>query len=178
MLAGLAVFSGLAPAIGHAQAVTLNDLRGDWSKQGQAAVYLTITDSTYTVPVLTARWHLTGDTLVTDTLLRSTTRNTPADLRRVIKLQGNQMTLTDPANGQSRVYVRSGTPSAAPAPASGPVDTAPVKKTDCNTLLSGLFAQAQKEAAARKQAAPGDSTPVAITAPIPSLDALKCVMGR
>src|SRR5207244_2491772 len=77
------------PARSFAQAVTPATLAGGWAKKGQTQVYLTFkTDSTLAIPVLSARWHLAGDTLVIDTILRTTQKVDKEDLRRVVTLKG------------------------------------------------------------------------------------------
>jgi hypothetical protein len=106
------------PARSLAQAVTPTALAGTWAKKGQSQPYLTIkTDSTLSVPALTARWHLAGDTLVVDTILRSTQKVNPEDLRRVVTLNGKELTLTEVTGSKTaRVYVRADSAAAAPAP--------------------------------------------------------------
>jgi hypothetical protein len=106
------------PARSHAQAVTPDALAGGWAKKGQTQVYLTVKKDTLSVPALTARWHLAGDTLVVDTILRSSQRVTPASLRRTVTLNGNELTLTEVTGAKTaRVYVRAGADSAGAAPA-------------------------------------------------------------
>ena len=108
-----------APARSQAQNVTPAALMGGWAKQGQTQVYLTFNaDSTISVPALSARWHLAGDTLVVDTILRSSRRITPAQLWRTVSLSGNELTLTEITGAKTaRVYVRAGADSTAAMPA-------------------------------------------------------------
>lgn len=105
------------PALASAQTATRAALAGGWAKKGQTQIYLTFkADSTLTIPALTARWHLAGDTLVVDTILRSTQKINREDLRRVVTLNGKELTLTEVTGSKTaRVYVRTDS-VATPAP--------------------------------------------------------------
>src|SRR5262249_22818297 len=86
------------------------DLLGNWAKEGHKTTYLAITDSTISLAAgaIVVRWHLAGDTAVYDAVITGSQQY--AGAHRVIKLDGQSLTMTDRTSGNVFKYVRATLP--------------------------------------------------------------------